>query len=97
MSSSNSFSSVHSNGSASTPYEMEDERQESEKCDVEVDRTVDRKDGHIEENTDLEAYFDEPIANEVWLENYHRRREENNKRMAELELRWNGTKPITSW
>ena len=69
---------------------MEDERQESEKCDVQVDRTVDREDSHIEENTDLEAYFDEPIADEVWLEDYHRRREE-------LQLRWNGTKPITSW
>ena len=52
---------------------------------------------YIEENTDLKAYFDEPIADEVWLEDYHRRREENNKRMAELELCWNGTKPITSW
>ena len=69
---------------------MEDERQESEKCDVEVDRTVDREDGHIEENTDLEAYFDEPIADEVWLEDYHRRREENNKRMAvRASLEWN--------
>ena len=93
MSSSNSFSSVYSIASASMRYEMEDERQESEKCDFEVDR----EDSHIDDNTDLEAYFDEPIAEDVWLEDYHRRQEENNERMAELELRWNGSKPVTSW
>jgi hypothetical protein len=93
MSSSNSFSSVYSNASASMPYEMEDERQESEKCDFEVDS----EDSHIDDNTDLEAYFDEPIADDVWLEDYRRRQEENNERMAELELRWNGSKPVTSW
>lgn len=93
MSSSNSFSSVYGNASASMSYEMEDERQESEKSDFELDR----EDSHIDDNTDLEAYFDEPIADDVWLEDYHRRREDNNERMTELELRWNESKPVTSW
>jgi hypothetical protein len=26
---------------------------------------VDREDNHIDDNTDLEAYFDEPIADDV--------------------------------
>ena len=47
--------------------------------------------------THLGGYFDEPIADEVWLEDYHRRQEENNKRMAQFELCWNGSKPITLW
>ncbi|CAB4006595.1 Hypothetical predicted protein [Paramuricea clavata] len=71
------------------PYEIEDERQESEKCDLE--------DGHIDDNSDLDANIDEPIADEVWLEGYHQRREENNKRMAELDICWNGSMPVTSW
>ena len=97
MSSSNSFSSVCSNVSASMPYEMEDERQESEKCDFEIGLEDLDEDSHIDENTDLEAYFDEPIADDAWLEDYYRRREENNERMAELDLRWNGSKAVTSW
>ena len=64
MFSSNSFLSVHSNGSASMLYEMEGEHPESEKCDVEFKSA----DSNIKENTDLEVYFDEPIADEVWLE-----------------------------
>lgn len=85
MSSSNSSSSVYSNASASIVYEIEDEHWESEKCDFEVDH----EDSHIGENTDLEAYFDKLIADNVWLQDYNRRREENNERMAELELRCN--------
>ena len=90
MSSSNSFSSVHSNLSASMPYEIEDELLES-------DFEVDREGGHIDDDSDMEAYFDEPIADEVWLEEYNQRREEDNERMRELQLRWNGNKPVTSW
>ena len=58
MSSSNSFSSVHSNPSASMPYEIEDELLES-------DFEVDREGGHIDDDSDMEAYFDEPISNPV--------------------------------
>ena len=90
MSSSNSFSSVHSNPSASMPYEIEDELLES-------DFEVDREGGNIDDDSDMEAYFDEPIADEVWLEEYNQRREEDNERMRELQLRWNGNKPVTSW
>jgi hypothetical protein len=74
-------------------YEIEDERQESEQCDFEVNL----EDGHIDDNSDLDANIDEQIADEVWLEGYHQRREENNKRMAELDICRNGSKPVTSW
>ncbi|XP_028394439.1 uncharacterized protein LOC114544657 [Dendronephthya gigantea] len=96
MSSSSSFSSVNSNTATIMPYEMEDERKESEKCDAEFDPDI-PEDSQMDDNTDPEAYFDEPIADNVWLENYNRAREENNQTMAELELRWNGRKTLTSW
>ena len=43
-----------------------------------------------------EAYLDEPIADEAWLEEYHRKREEDNERMRDLEVRFKGNKPVTS-
>ena len=78
---------------------MEDERQEREKCDIEIGLEDLGEDSHIDENTDLamEDYVDEPIADDAWLEDYYRRRKENNERMAELNLRWNGSKAGTSW
>ena len=57
MSSSNPFSSVYSSLSSITAYEMEDEAQESDKCDLEGDS----RESHVD-HTDEEAYFDEPIA-----------------------------------
>jgi hypothetical protein len=56
------------------PYEIEDELLES-------DFEVDHEGGHIDDDSDMEAYFDEPIADEVWIEEYNRRREEDNERM----------------
>ena len=54
-----------------TLYEVEDELQESEKSDIDADPV-----GHIQmdEDTDLEAYFDEPLADDVWQEEYRRRK-----------------------
>ncbi len=93
MSSSSSFSSVRSNPSANMPYEIEEELLESEKSDFEADH----EGSHVDDDSDIEAYFDEPIADEVWLAEYNRRREEGNEKMRELQLRWNGNKPVTSW
>jgi hypothetical protein len=56
------------------PYEIEDELLES-------DFEVDHEGGHIDYGSDMEAYFDEPIADEVWIEEYNRRRKEDNERM----------------
>ena len=93
MSSSSSFSSVRSSSSANKRYEIEEELLESEKSDLDVQH----EDGHVDDDSDIEAYFDEPIADEVWLAEYNRRREKDNERMRELELRWNGDKPLVSW
>ena len=93
MSSSSSFLSVRSNPSANMPYEIEEELLESEKSDFEVGQ----EGGHVDDDSDMEAYFDEPIADEVWLAEYNKRREEDEERMRELELRWNGNKPVTTW
>ena len=51
----------------------------------------------MDDNSDEEAYLDEPIADEAWLEEYHRKREEDNERMRDLEVRFKGNKPVTSW
>ena len=93
MSSSSSFSSVRSSSSANKYYEIEEELLESEKSDLDVQH----EDGHVDDDSDIEAYFDEPIADEVWQAEYNRRREEDNERMRELQLRWNGDKPLVSW
>ena len=92
MSSSSSFSSVP-RGSANKHYEIEEELLESEKSDLDVQH----EDGHVDDDSDIEAYIDEPIADEVWLAQYNRRREEYNERMRELQLLWNGDKPLVSW
>ena len=41
-------------------------------------------------NAANEAYLDEPIADEAWLQ-------ENNETMRNLELPFNGNIPLTSW
>jgi hypothetical protein len=49
-------------------------------------------------NSDEEgASLDELIADEAWLEEYHRKREEDNERMRDLEVRFKGNKPVKSW
>ena len=93
MSSSSSFLSVRSSSSANKCYEIEEELLESEKSDLDVQH----EDGHVDDDSDIEAYFDEPIADKVWLAEYNRRREKDNETMRELELRWNGDKPLVSW
>ena len=38
-----------------------------------------------------------PIADENWLQEYYRRREEEAEKVKELQLRWNESKPVTLW
>ncbi len=90
MSSSSSFSSVHSNPSANMPYAIEEELLESEKSDIEADH----EGSDVDDDSDIEAYFDEPIADEVWLAEHNRRWEEDNEKMRELQLRWSGGEPV---
>ena len=64
MSSSNSHSSIFSTSSISNPCEIEDERAESA---FEASHS-----GHMHDiNAADEAYLDEPIADEGWLQEYH--------------------------
>ena len=91
MSSSNSPASVSSNSSIGIQCEIEDEFVETEsKAQFEASHS-----GHVD--SDEEAYLDEPIADEAWLTEYYRKREEDEERMKELELRFKGNKPVTSW
>ncbi len=89
MSSSSSFSSIHSNASTRTKGEMENEIDESEQFEAES--------RDEESHQYMDAYSDEPIADEIWIQNYYRRRNEETERMNELGLRLNGSKPVTSW
>ncbi len=96
MSSSNSFSSTYTNDTTSTPIEVEDELHERENIHVELDDEDSH--GHDDESHDsMNAYSDEPIADENWLRDYHRRQQEDEQRMNELEIRLNGGNPVTSW
>jgi hypothetical protein len=45
----------------------------------------------------LHAYSDEPLADEEWLAEYNREREEREERMVELRRRLDGTELINSW
>ena len=91
MSSSNSHSSVSSNSSISIPCEIEDEFVKTEsKAEFEASHG-----GHVD--SDEKAYLDEPIADEAWLTEYHRKREEDEERIKDLELRFKQNKPVTSW
>ena len=96
MSSSNSFSSIYSKASASASLEIEDEQHETENL---IERSQDEgaHGSHDSESYYMDPYSDEPIADENWLQQYYRRREEEAERMNELQLRWNGSEPVTSW
>ena len=100
MSASNSSSSVQSNWDVGTPYEIEDEHRESEKSGSENEQGT--SGGHVgnvivEAANEIGAYCDEPIADEAWIRDYYRKKEEENERMRELQLRWDRTKPVTLW
>ena len=95
MSSSRSNSSSYSNVSANNLYEVEDELKGSEKSDDEDNANSDND--NMDDNSDIEAYFDEPMADEAWLADYLRRREEDEERQQQLQLRLNRNEPVTSW
>ena len=50
--------------------------------------------GGLEENqvdpVAMEAYLDEPVADEIWLAEFQGKREEENLRLQGLELGWRG-------
>ena len=46
---------------------------------------------------DIKAYFDEPIADEAWLDNCRKKRKEDRERRNDFELSWDGTKPVSTW
>ena len=96
MSSSNSFSSTHSKASTSTPLEIRDGQYESENL-IEKSHDEGTQGSQDGENYYMDAYSDEPVADENWLQEYYRRREEEAEKVKKLQLRWNESKPVTSW
>ena len=91
---SNSTSSEASNPSVGIQYKIEDESQENRNCES-TDFVC--SDTNADGNTDIKAYFDEPIANEAWLDNYRKKHEEDRQRRKYFKLRWDGTKPVLKW
>ena len=53
-------------------------------------------DTDADSDTDIEAFFDKPIADEAWLENQEKQ-EDDSERMKDLQVRWDGTKPVSTW
>jgi hypothetical protein len=66
------------------PYEIEEELLESEKSDFEADH----EGSHVDDDSDIEAYFDEPIADEVWLAEHNRGWKEDNGMRVATSLEW---------
>ena len=101
MSSTNSSASDYSILSTSITGEIEEDLREGTQYGLKVgqdDRNVDMETGDGDDlGSDVEAYFDEPMADEAWLQEYRRQREEDNERLRELQLRWNGSKPVPTW
>ena len=94
MSCSNSTSSKASDPSVGIQYEMEYESQENrnyESTDFFCSVT------DADSDTDIEAYFDKPIADEAWLDNYCKKPKEDCERKKDLKLRWDGTMPVSTW
>ena len=91
---SNSTSSEASDPSVGIQYESEDEYQENRNCES---TNFVCSNTEADSNTDIKAYFDEPIADEAWLENYREKREEDHERRKDFELLWDGTKPVSTW
>ena len=87
------MSSEASDPSVGIQYEMEDESQENRNCQS-IDFAC--SDADADSNTDIKAYFVEPIADEASLDNYRKKREEDRERRKDFELRWDGTKPVST-
>ena len=66
-------------------YEIEDECSSSQGLNSE------------DEDGDLEAYADEPLAGEEWLEKYEAEKKEEEKLEKELKDRFDGTTEIKEW
>ena len=90
----NSTSSEASDPSVGIQYEMEDESQENGNYES-TDFVFSDTDADI--HSDIKAFFDEPNADEAWLDNYRKKREEDCERRKDFELRWGGTKPVSTW
>jgi hypothetical protein len=50
-----------------------------------------------EQHLYLHAYSDATLADEEWLAEYNREREEREERMVEFRRRLDGSEPINSW
>ena len=96
MSDSDSSANVDE-GSLSCPeYDVEDEYSETtSKNENKHEPSYVAEEDFIQD--DIMPYTDEPLADESWVEEYERRREEHDREVNELSLRLNGQSPVNSW
>ena len=89
MSSSNSDSNEYESLSSASECIFEEER------DIEAGNRSDHSD---DDHDDLvEAYSDEPLADEGWLAEYSKRQNDTKRQLEELTRRMDGTESTNSW
>ena len=96
MSSSASVSSINTDNSTGVRCEIEYDVVEEKESDLETVQGDIFGHGAEGEGETTGAYLDEPVADVAWLEQYYQKKEEDNERLKELQLRWEGDKPVTS-
>ena len=75
-------------------YEIEDETAGKDAYESDISYGVEDE---FLDNTDEFAYADEPLADDLWVEEYLQRQEEYTREIEELSLRLNGETPLMSW
>ena len=87
MSSSNSDSNEYESLSSASECIFEEER------DIEAGNQSD----HSDDDDLVEAYSDEPLADEGWLAEYSKRQNDTKRQLEELTRRMDGTESTNSW
>ena len=90
MSSSNSDSNEYESLSSASECIFEEER------DIEAGNRSDHSDDDDDDDL-VEAYSDEPLADEGWLAEYSKRQNDTKRQLEELTRRMDGTESTNSW
>jgi hypothetical protein len=97
MSSSESSSTVNEISYGCPEYEIEDEDFETTSKDGYESEPSYAVEEELLDSMDSLAYTDEPLADELWVEEYERRQDEYTSKIEELNLGLNGQNPVNSW
>ena len=79
---------------------ISDERESASSVSVleeEAYQQLELSDSEYENDDDIEAYADEPLADEEWLEEYNKKQENDKKEIQKLTRRKDGVEPTSSW